>query len=183
MKVLNKGIKNINGFNLKWLYVKKGPYCNNYFTYDFDTITERIGVKAYLDYERSSCYGSIDERAFGNLRCYSDDTFGLYSTGISSSCDYFYTGITESQMGEMQFKVYPNPANSEIIIEFDLIETKNVAIEIKNIFGQTVKIIDSRAFANGNNKINIDVSVFSKGLYFVQLKSAYKLLNKKFVKQ
>lgn len=79
--------------------------------------------------------------------------------------------------------IFPNPATNHITIEFDLTETTNISIEIKNILGQTVKEIDSSLYSNGKNKIEIDVSEFSQGLYFMQLKSENEFISKKFVKQ
>ena len=185
MKVLNTGIKNINGFNLKWLYVKAGPVGGS-FPSGFDTITERLGYR-YDDINYALCYNSPDEFAHGGLRCYSDDAFGVYSTGLTSSCDYL-TGISESQIGQGVLKIYPNPAQSQITLEFNFTKTQNTSIEIKNILGQTVKTIDNRAFTNGKNNTStklsmiIDVSEFSKGLYFVHLQSENKIISTKFVK-
>lgn len=81
------------------------------------------------------------------------------------------------------FIIYPNPAQSQIRIKFELLETKNVSFEIRNVLGQMVKIIENRAFSTGKNKIEIDVSEFSKGIYFVQLQSTNKILSNKFVKE
>lgn len=87
------------------------------------------------------------------------------------------------------FSIYPNPVSDNITIEFDLTETKNILIEIKNSLGQTVKTIENSAFSNGKNKtstklsrMTIDVSEFSKGLYFLQLQIAKNIMSKKFVK-
>lgn len=93
------------------------------------------------------------------------------------------TGINKFINNKVQLSIYPNPAQSYITIEFDLTETKNVSIEIKNILGQTVKTIDNNAFSNGVNKIEFDVSEFSKGLYFVHLQSENGILSKKFIKE
>lgn len=89
------------------------------------------------------------------------------------------TGIGQLNINDESFKIYPNPAQSQITIEFDLTETKNVFIEIKNVLGQTVKIINNCAFSIGKNKIVIDVGKFSKGMYFVQLQSVNNSISKK----
>lgn len=184
MKVLNTGTKTLNGFNLKWLYIKAGPFPyagSGSFISGFDTITERLGPR-YDDICYSSCYNSPDECAHGGLRCYSDDAFGVYSTGLTSPCDYL-TGIAESQIGQGVLKIYPNPVTTELEIEFrDTHTLQNIIIEIKNMLGQTVKTFDSRLLANCKNKIEIDVSELSKGLYFVQLQNENNILSKKFVK-
>lgn len=187
INVLNTGTRTLNGFNLKWLYVKKGPFgytANGILNYSLDTITERLGYRYdYIDY--SPCYGNNETGDYnGNFRCYSDDTFGLYSTGISSSCDYFKdeTSFGELQIEQGILKIYPNPAQSQITIEFNTTEKSFFSVQIKNILGKTVKVIDDRAFSNGKNKIKIDVSEFSKGLYFVQLQSENEIKSTKFAK-
>ncbi|OFY86591.1 MAG: hypothetical protein A3F72_08945 [Bacteroidetes bacterium RIFCSPLOWO2_12_FULL_35_15] len=93
------------------------------------------------------------------------------------------TGIEQFNNTNEILTIYPNPAISQIAIEFDLVKIKNDFIEIKNILGQTVKIINNIAFTKGSNKIEIDVREFPSGLYFVQLQSENKIVNKKFVKQ
>ncbi len=50
------------------------------------------------------------------------------------------TGINEFAEHNVQLSIFPNPAKSNFTIEFDLTETKNGSIEIKNILGQTIKI-------------------------------------------
>ncbi|MES2138411.1 MAG: T9SS type A sorting domain-containing protein [Bacteroidota bacterium] len=97
------------------------------------------------------------------------------------------TGIKDIAVNNT-FTIYPNPVSVKITIEFET-ATSFSSIEIKNVLGQTVKTIDSRAFLNGKNNtstkisMTIDVSEFSKGLYFVQLQGETKILSKIFVKQ
>lgn len=106
---------------------------------------------------------------------------GVYVWG-GTFCDYT-TGINEIKGSNYQLYVYPSPAQSQITLEFDLIETQNGSIEIKNTLGQSVKTINNIIFSKGKNKIEIDVNEFSKGLYFVQLQSENKFISKKFVKE
>lgn len=82
---------------------------------------------------------------------------------------------------ENNFIIYPNPSQSKITIEFDLTKNQNNSIKIKNTLGQTIKTIDNRVIST--NKIEIDVSKFANGLYFVQIQSENTILSKKFVKQ
>lgn len=106
---------------------------------------------------------------------------GVYLWG-GTFCDYT-TDINETKGSNYQLYVYPNPAQSQIMLEFDLAIPISGSVEIKNILGQSVKIIDNITFSNSKNKIEIDVSEFSKGLYFMQLQSGNKIMSKKFMKQ
>lgn len=79
--------------------------------------------------------------------------------------------------------IYPLPAVNIITIEFDLIDTKNVLIEMKNILGQTVKTISNNTLTKGKNKFEIDVSKLSNGMYFIQLQSERSIITKKIIKE
>lgn len=138
MKVLNTGTKTINGFNLKWLYVKKGPrQIQNTLYYDYDTITERVGfiVDYYLHYCNS---GVVDESYQGTLRCYSDDSFGSYSTGVSMACDYI-TGIKESKANKVEVSLYPNPTNDKIHVQFYSPPNETITLRIYDFTGRLVQ--------------------------------------------
>lgn len=76
------------------------------------------------------------------------------------------TSISESSMISNTFKIYPNPANDVITINYDGLTEINSSIEITNTVGQ---IIMKQDVANETLK-NINVSNLSNGIYFVQLK-------------
>lgn len=92
-------------------------------------------------------------------------------------------GINEADLQNEELKIYPNPTTSEITIEFELSETKNTFIVIKNILGQTIRILSNNVFFKGNNKIEVDLSELSCGLYFVQLQRDNKITCKKIIKE
>ncbi len=83
------------------------------------------------------------------------------------------TGITTNDFDKL--KVYPNPAKENITIE----TTSNTkqSIEIVNLLGQS--IYTSYIF----NKLTIDVSSYSKGIYILKLNSDKGTIIKKFLKE
>lgn len=106
---------------------------------------------------------------------------GNYVLG-GTFCDY-ETGINEIKGSNYQLYVYPNPVQSQIMLEFDLTIPITGSIEIKNILGQSIKTKNNITFSKGKNKIEIDVSELSKGLYFVNLQSENKFMSKRFIKE
>jgi hypothetical protein len=84
------------------------------------------------------------------------------------------TTISENDLSE-KVKAYPNPANDFIDIETDL---SNCYFSVFDVTGKLIlreKIVQ--------NKTRIDLSSYSNGLYFIQLKSDENVLSKKFIKQ
>jgi hypothetical protein len=83
-------------------------------------------------------------------------------------------GIYETA-SENNIMLFPNPANNYIEIETDL---KDYSISIFDVMGKLML-----KEKNSQNKTRIDISDFSIGIYFIQLQSGEKILNKKFIKE
>lgn len=164
MEVLNSGTKTLNGFSLKWLQVATGPFPYGGFS-TIDTISERFGYR-YDDLFYSPCTGSPDEGNHGGLRCYSDDAFGFYSTNISSSCDYYYTGISYLQMDNGVLKIYPNPANDKINIGISLEQGQTGILMVYDLRG---KLVLSEKLDISNDLTEVCVVSLKSGLYIYKL--------------
>lgn len=66
---------------------------------------------------------------------------------------------------------YPNPFSSTTTLEFNLSETKNVSISITDVMGRIVKTIQTKYLQQGNNKIEINLSELTNGIYFCKINS------------
>lgn len=116
---------------------------------------------------------------------YKDYVYFIYVNGtVVDTCvsPPILISTEEENAKAKSFVFYPNPASDQITIEFDLIGTKNISIEIKNVLGQTVKKVE-RGFLPGKNKIEIDLKEFLNGLYMVQLLTPNKTSTSKLIKQ
>ncbi|MDP4266547.1 MAG: Omp28-related outer membrane protein [Bacteroidota bacterium] len=85
--------------------------------------------------------------------------------------------ISNSTNNEIQ--LYPNPAKDLVNLVYRNNEKKAADIKIFNIFGQEVY----REITNASETINkqIDISNFSKGVYFIRINSGNQTINKKFI--
>ena len=84
-----------------------------------------------------------------------------------------YAEYTTSSVNEMDnlaryIAVYPNPANDIAGVEIDLMDRSDVAINVINVMGQTV-FTDSQTLDAGTQKIDLETSALSAGLYFVNV--------------
>lgn len=111
--------------------------------------------------------------------------FNYYGSGIKYTdlCNG-YVGIEEqNNFTDDKLKIYPNPAQSKLTIEFEIEKTETNSILIKNVLGQTVKIVDIKQLSNGENKVEIDISNLQSGLYFIKMQLNKTHVLKKFIKQ
>ena len=91
-------------------------------------------------------------------------------------------GLTDNVAAESSFNIYPNPTNGGFYLEID--EVKNTAqasIFISNILGEKVKLISSKNISNNNNRIYVETSTLSSGIYFVSYQNEGRRITKKLI--
>tara|TARA_B100001029_G_C15025169_1_gene433135 strand:+ start:760 stop:1449 length:690 start_codon:yes stop_codon:yes gene_type:complete len=80
------------------------------------------------------------------------------------------------------YKIYPNPANPFINLDFELNMNNNkIDISVFSINGDLVQSIINSSFQIGMNSIQIELSNYPSGNYFFQLKSEGESQIKKFI--
>lgn len=100
------------------------------------------------------------------------DGNGCTNTATTNITVNLCTGINENIKNNF-IKIYPNPADDNIIIEIP----EKATIEISNIQGQLIKTL-----AASGTKTNVDVSALPCGVYVVEVKMGKGVAIKKFVK-
>lgn len=115
-----------------------------------------------------------------NMFAASEFTVTPNGSGCSASTG---VGINELSSTVSNLNFYPNPASSNGTIEVSLVENAKMEIVVMNSVGQTVYTTSFEG-TSGNNKVDINLSNLSTGLYFYQVKIANsKSVTKKFVVQ
>ncbi len=89
---------------------------------------------------------------------------GSCSDTITQQVSVTTVGISENMFSLV--KMYPNPTQDNIHIDFGI--TSNVPITM-NLFSMTGQLILSRTFANTSESANIDISSLTAGVYSIRL--------------
>jgi PKD repeat protein len=76
------------------------------------------------------------------------------------------TGIENTRSLFSSFKFYPNPANDRLYLDFSLLQSKEVSIEILNMLGQPVKHLWEGQ--TSGKSMDADISSLSSGVYFIR---------------
>jgi hypothetical protein len=78
-----------------------------------------------------------------------------------------------------QLSIYPNPANEQIHISFNISDGENATLEMMNFTGQAIY---SQFLAGANNySQDIELSAFAKGIYFLRISTSGDVITKKVV--
>ncbi len=79
------------------------------------------------------------------------------------------TGITELTIDNKELRIYPNPANQQITINYQLPENNPVNITIYDITGRKVEEKINNNQSKGEQKININTQQLDDGIYILNL--------------
>jgi hypothetical protein len=88
--------------------------------------------------------------------------------------------INDPATSDLQFRMFPNPATTQLTMAFDVENTSTVTIDILDLNGRVVKNVVNSTFSNGTTAFIEDVSSLSNGMYFVRVASEAKVSTYKF---
>lgn len=89
------------------------------------------------------------------------------------------TSVNNNNIEEANFNIFPNPANSNFNVQFDLKENSEVDINIYNILGNSVKTISLGNITAKTYNESINVADLTTGLYIVSIQSENSTNSKK----
>lgn len=102
------------------------------------------------------------------------DTIVITSTGAITG-KIAVNGTNNTAVTEVKniadFSMYPNPANNELNMEFELNRAADVTISIVDITGKVAKDVAAENFNMGYNKVQADIRDLQNGFYFVRIQS------------
>jgi hypothetical protein len=76
---------------------------------------------------------------------------------------------TTASVERIAARTYPNPATNATTLTFDLPNSLELAIDIRDENGKLVKKITQEQFAKGKHEVNVDVSDLRNGTYYLTL--------------
>jgi hypothetical protein len=74
-----------------------------------------------------------------------------------------------SGLKNLSLKVYPNPFKDQINIEYTLAEGSKVRVEVFDVLGKVIEILDEHVLNPGTYSTKWDASMHAEGTYFLKL--------------
>lgn len=79
-------------------------------------------------------------------------------------------GTPEITRENLEFNVYPNPVNANATIDYTLASSDKVEIQLTDVVGQVVTVLENSVQSAGNHKVSLNASKLqAKGVYFITL--------------
>ena len=150
-------------------------YNNGFFSY----FTNIIAIESQFTH-------SLSLKDDGTLWAWGDNTYGQLGNGTNIASNIPVQTINLCQVLNTSDKnfdndtisVYPNPSNGLFQIALQNMEIIDGELDVYNIFGQRIYLT-----ANIQQQMQIDLSNFSKAIYFIKIHIGSKIYNKKIVIQ
>jgi hypothetical protein len=100
---------------------------------------------------------------------------------VLDSAFYFNTSYGNSlSKAQSEMKIFPNPAAEIITVNHEFGLADNHQINIYNAIGKSMTA-DAMVMHKRNNEIQVDCSRLLPGVYFLELKSSFKVARSKFI--
>ncbi len=133
---------------------------------------------AFKQYNWTATVSGINDAGNVDLDVFNGNMTALNTLmGCSSTLAENNTAGIRENFVDNNFAVYPNPSNDKITVEYPAFGNNDEMIEIYNIQGQLLMHMEML-----QAKTTIDVSAYTKGMYFVKVKSVNGTKVNKFIK-
>jgi hypothetical protein len=143
---------------------------------DNNTVWEQVGdneigavVVEYLEYREND--GLLVIATHGN---------GIYQTNLSSIGDVL---SNENMKGEFDFTIFPNPVVDRVSLAITLDKIADAKVIIYDELGRNVGEDHSQKLYFGTNSVQLDLSNFKAGIYFVSLTTDNEIITKQIIKE
>lgn len=168
-------------------------------------IIDAWGNQSYVEFPANqTTYGLVRDGEWGqasipvsdirgefiDLRMLSYEFVILETNGASCEFaidDIYYeggtTGLSNISNGYELMKIYPNPANSNITIDFTNQKPSKVVLSITDLTGKHVQTILNQKMNIGDHSIKWDVSNNKPGIYLLKIVSGSTIMIEKFIVQ
>jgi len=91
-------------------------------------------------------------------------------------------GIFDNNNKNFSLKVFPNPAENYVQVDYQLAESDDVQIDIMNTLGEKMQSISLGKKSLGTENYRINVEMLNAGAYFIRLSSGKNVEFAKFLK-
>jgi hypothetical protein len=123
-----------------------------------------------------------------NITISSNGSYWLVVTdSLSCPNDTAFYGVTNfqtsiSELGVDALSIYPNPSSDLFNIEFTSYVKQSLVVRLVNVIGEYI-LEDKLADFEGDYKRTINLSPYSKGIYFLEIETYDGIINKKLILQ
>ena len=161
------GTLDLNGVTVLSNCLRVKSTQNISFSLTFGALTGTIDQTMYNYYHSSSKFPVLSVN-YSHIVTAGLQTLDQYQTQVSTLSN-IAIGIKENKGQSLSFKAFPNPANTQVNLQFVLTNSDTYTIEILNNLGQIVKALSLSNMQPGLYNETINIADLSAGMYTIKV--------------
>lgn len=161
-------------FNLKTNFESKG-FSAGVFSYSTYSSLWRLGATTNTQGQWSNSNGKLFvhiefEYFIRTSNFYTDRVIQAVNESYGSTTSVMNTDNKPAKTKEpFLHQNFPNPFNNSTSVFFDLNERMTINLKVFNIIGEIIYVQNDLVYEAGRHRINLDLSGFNSGVYFIQI--------------
>lgn len=89
---------------------------------------------------------------------------------ITGNC--ITTELNEKELFANSIQAFPNPTSGQLNLSFYLYSEKKMKVELRDIYGRTLRYEDEHLYPSGKNALTMDLGGLADGIYFVNISNS-----------
>ena len=166
--------QNTNGPSCRWVEIIPTETGNRYFvgtSVGLFSTNELDGDNTVWMLEGENTIGNVvvdmlDYRHSDQFLAVGTHGNGIYTTNVIKN---FLGDENISNKKDLSFRIFPNPVSSVATLEFELDKSMPISMEIIDMNGRKVMKKQNGFLQRGSHQIQIDMTVYKPGIYFISL--------------
>jgi len=167
-------------FQVEWSGTDNESGVRNYSIYVSENDSDYVAWKSYT----SATSGYFDGEYGSTYKFYSVayDSLGHIEDDPTThdAITQVLVSIAEEEFNPNSISIFPNPANNETMVTFELTQPENTLLKITDVAGREVKILLNESVSEGKHQFRVNTNELSSGTYFLNLQTSNHSTTKKF---
>ena len=178
----NATVDFFNGVNLDWSGI---PHTTTYLLEIAQNPAFTLLVREYTDWQSGAYISDLDANTDYYWRVRGHNEFSSCSDWSESR--KFTTGAETTSVSEISeiegMTVMPNPvsAGSNLTVNLQSSSAFKATVEVVNLNGQVLNTMTNQNFSQGSNIVNVATRNLTSGLYFVRIRTANGVMNRRVI--
>jgi hypothetical protein len=158
-----------NDMKCRWIQLRSSTLDTTHIFHLIDSMKTYIGIAANRHYTKFSLNTNLQAES-DTLKWWIKKRLVWLDTHIQGNCTT--TGINEKELFANSIQAFPNPTSGLLNVSFYLYSEKKMKVELRDIYGRTLRYENEHLYPSGKNALSMDLSGLSDGIYFVNVSNS-----------
>jgi hypothetical protein len=159
-----------NDMKCRWVQLRSSTLDTTHIFHVMDSMQTYIGIAASTRHYTKFTLTTSLQAETAVLKSWIKKRLTWLDAHIPGTC--ITTNINEKELFTNSIQAFPNPTSGLLNLSFYLYSEKKMKVELRDIYGRTLRHEDEHVYPSGKNSLSMDLSGLAEGIYFVNITNA-----------